>query len=58
LSSAQLVRIVVDLSHIDQKRRGILDMRETLQPLMRLLNRPDFRERYGLGDSGLKLLFY
>lgn len=58
LSSSRLMRIIVDSSHIDQKKRGILDMRETQQPLMRLLNRPEVKIRYGIGDGGIELLFY
>ncbi|PNS19615.1 hypothetical protein CAC42_7459 [Sphaceloma murrayae] len=58
LKSASLHRIVVDASYIDTKKRGILDMRETLVPLMNLLNRPEFRERYGAETGKLQLLFY
>ena len=60
LSSKHLKRIVIDASHVDQKRRGILDMRETHVPLIKLLSRSEFRKRYDSADEGqrLKLLFY
>ncbi|KAK3906601.1 U3-containing 90S pre-ribosomal complex subunit-domain containing protein [Staphylotrichum tortipilum] len=41
-----LKRIVVDASHIDQKKRGIADMRETMMPLAKLLCRKALKERY------------
>lgn len=58
LSSDKLDRIVVDLSHIDQKKRGIADMRDTQEPLMRLLTRKELKDRYGLENGGLELLFF
>lgn len=58
LSSDKLDRIVVDLSHIDLKKRGIADMRETQEPLMRLLTRKELKDRYGLENGGLELLFF
>ena len=58
LSTKSLERIVVDFSHIDQKKRGILDMKETQQPLMQLLNRTELKSRYGRANNGIDLLFY
>ena len=58
LSSAFLERVVVDCSHIDQKKRGIFDMRETQQPLMVLLNQPELKSRYGNGSGKIRLLLY
>ena len=58
LSAAKLERIVVDVSHIDQKKRGILDMKDLQPALMALLNRPDLKERYGAEKDGVELLFY
>jgi protein CMS1 len=46
LSLANLKRIVVDASHIDQKKRGIVDMRETMMPLAKLLCMQVLKERY------------
>ncbi|CAD6592940.1 MAG: hypothetical protein ASARMPRED_006854 [Alectoria sarmentosa] len=51
LSSSSLERVVVDCSHIDQKKRGIFDMRETQEPLMELLNRSELKSRYGNGSG-------
>ncbi len=53
-----LKRIVVDCSYIDQKKRGILDMRETQEPLMQLLNRSELKMCYGDAENGVQLVFY
>lgn len=58
LSAVALQRIVVDVSHIDQKKRGILDLKDLQPALMDLLNRPDLKERYGVEKGGIELLFY
>ncbi|KAL2180874.1 U3-containing 90S pre-ribosomal complex subunit-domain containing protein [Thermothelomyces heterothallicus CBS 202.75] len=60
LSIKDLKRIVVDASHIDQKKRGIADMRETMLPLAKLLCRKDLKERYEDDDTSkhVDLLFY
>ena len=58
LSTSSLKRLVVDCSYVDQKKRGIFDMRETQQPLMRLLNRPDLKSRYGCEHTDIQLLMY
>ena len=55
LSASHLERIVVDASHIDQKKRGIMDMKETQVPLVQLLSRKDVKE----GARGkVELLFF
>lgn len=54
----RLERIVVDASHIDQKKRGILDMKETQIPLVVWLGQQEFRERYAAKSGGIQLLFY
>ena len=58
LSPDKLERIIVDCSHIDQKKRGIFDMKETQQPLMALLNREKLKSRYGEEKDGIDLLLY
>lgn len=59
MSSKHLERIIVDASHIDQKKRGILDMKETQVPLVQLLTRADLKERFGSeGQDKIELLFY
>lgn len=58
LSLEKLERIVVDGSHIDQKKRGIIDMKETQIPLMQLLNRKGLKDRYGTTSGGVDLIFY
>ncbi|KAH8155985.1 hypothetical protein CIB48_g12263 [Xylaria polymorpha] len=54
----KLERLVVDASHIDQKKRGIMDMKETMIPLVRWLSRTEFKERYADPERSLQLLFY
>jgi protein CMS1 len=42
LSTANLKRVVVDVSYIDQKKRGILDMKDLHEALIKLLLRAEF----------------
>lgn len=58
LSIEYLKRIVVDASHIDQKKRGIMDMKDTMMPLARWLTRAEFKERYAAEEKPLDLLFF
>ncbi|KAL3420195.1 hypothetical protein PVAG01_08694 [Phlyctema vagabunda] len=58
LAVDRLERIVVDASHIDQKKRGILEMKETQVPLTIWLGQKEFRDRYGPAPKGIELLFY
>lgn len=58
LSSSNLERVIIDASHIDQKKRGILDIREIQVPLVELLTRKELMERYGSGENQVELLFY
>lgn len=51
-------RIVIDASHIDVKKRGILDMKETHVPLVELLTRTELKERFGTGEGKIELLFF
>lgn len=53
-----LERILVDASHIDLKKRGILDMNETEPALIKLLSRKELKARYGLKDKKIELLFF
>lgn len=55
LSTTNLKRVVVDVSYIDQKKRGILDMKELHEPLIRLLLRKEF---VGDGDKGDALFMF
>ncbi|PBP22995.1 hypothetical protein BUE80_DR006162 [Diplocarpon rosae] len=54
----RLERIVVDASHIDVKKRGILEMKETQVPLTVWLGQKEFVEKYGSKTDGIQLLFY
>jgi protein CMS1 len=58
LSAKHLKRIIVDASYIDQKKRGILDMKETEIPLVKLLMREDLKARYNDEGVSTRLLFY
>lgn len=58
LKTEKLERIVIDGSHIDQKKRGIFDMKEVYAPLLKLLTREEFKGRYGSKDKDLKILVY
>ncbi|KAA8636271.1 hypothetical protein SMACR_09079 [Sordaria macrospora] len=58
LSLDSLKRIVVDASHIDQKKRGVVDMRETMMPLIKLLTRKELQDRYTAEEKHVDLIFY
>ncbi|KAJ5594466.1 Protein CMS1 [Penicillium hispanicum] len=58
LKVTELQRIVIDGSHVDQKQRGIFDMKDTHLPLLRLLVRPELRERYGTGKNQVQILMF
>ena len=57
LSTANLKRVVIDVSYIDQKKRGILDMKELHEALMKLLLRKELVGEDKQGGNGL-ILFY
>jgi hypothetical protein len=42
LSTANLKQVVIDVSYIDQKKRGILDMKELHESLIKFLLRKNF----------------
>ena len=58
LESSSVERVIVDCSHVDSKLRGILDIGEVQRPLMQLLNRSEFKGRYGIGDGKVELFFF
>ena len=58
LFTDKLERIIVDCSHVDQKKRGILDMRETLRPLLKLLTKIALREGSLSSVQKLDILFF
>ncbi|KAL4786471.1 U3-containing 90S pre-ribosomal complex subunit-domain containing protein [Aspergillus varians] len=53
-----LKRIVLDGSHVDQKQRGIFDMKDTHLPLLQLLTRPELRERYGAKEKKIEIIVF
>jgi protein CMS1 len=57
LSTANLKQVVVDVSYIDKKKRGILDMKELHESLIKLLLRKEFVEEGKEGGDSL-FLFY
>ncbi|KAJ5288552.1 Protein CMS1 [Penicillium angulare] len=54
----ELQRVVIDGSHIDQKQRGIFDMKDTHFPLLKLLTQPRLRERSDSKDKKLQILVF
>ncbi|KAL8954006.1 MAG: hypothetical protein Q9222_000167 [Ikaeria aurantiellina] len=61
LTIGSLDRIVIDRSYLDQKKRSILDMRETQEPLQQILARPELKARYlttNTTSRPAKLIFY
>lgn len=58
LSSANLESIIVDVSHIDQKKRGILDMKDLYTALVDLLIRDEFKISPSVWNNRIKVLFY
>ena len=49
---------MVDASHIDQKKRGVMDMKDTMIPLAKWLSRAEFKDRYTAEEDQVELLFY
>ncbi|OJD16897.1 hypothetical protein AJ78_02995 [Emergomyces pasteurianus Ep9510] len=58
LSLTHLKRIVIDGSYVDQKNRGIFDMKDLHLPLLQFLNRTDLRDRYTSGDNRVQILVF
>ncbi|OJK00699.1 hypothetical protein ASPACDRAFT_117064 [Aspergillus aculeatus ATCC 16872] len=58
LKLGELERIVIDGSYVDQKQRGIFDMKETHLPLLQLLTRPEFKDRYSAKVKGIKIMVF
>jgi protein CMS1 len=54
---AKVELVIVDASHVNVKKRGILDMPETQIPLIKLLAKEEFKSRYG-DEGGLKIAVY
>ncbi|OTA27806.1 hypothetical protein BTJ68_10404 [Hortaea werneckii EXF-2000] len=53
-----LERIVLDASHIDAKKRGVLDMQDTQPQVVKLLSRQELKERYGVEEGKVELLLF
>ncbi|PGH09518.1 protein CMS1 [Blastomyces parvus] len=58
LSLTHLKRIVIDGSYVDQKKRGIFDMKDLHLPLLQFLNRADLRDRYSSSDNRVEILVF
>lgn len=52
------MQVVVDASHVDQKKRGVMDSKDTMMPLARFLAKEQFKERYVDKKNALALFFY
>jgi len=57
LSTANLKQVVIDVSYIDQKKRGIFDMKELHESLIKFLLRKNFVGEGKVRGDGL-FLFY
>lgn len=53
-----LQRIVLDGSYIDQKKRGLFDMKDLHLPLLKFLNRTDLRNRYPSKEDRVQILVF
>jgi protein CMS1 len=58
LATDRLERIVIDCSYIDQKKKGILETKETQIALIQLLGEKQLRERYNSDPGSIDLLFF
>lgn len=58
LKLGELERIIIDGSYIDQKQRGIFDMKETHFPLLQLLTRPELRACYERQEKPTQILVF
>ena len=58
LKTGNLSRIVIDGSHVDQKKRTIFDMKDLFDPLLDILRRPELFERYGTDTSKIEIIVY
>ncbi|PGG97319.1 hypothetical protein AJ79_09250 [Helicocarpus griseus UAMH5409] len=58
LKLTHLRRIVIDGSYVDQKKRGIFDMKDLHFPLLQFLNRADLRDRYSSGNNRIQILVF
>ena len=58
LKTGHLARIVIDGSYIDQKKRTIFDMKDLFQPVLELLRRPEFIDRYNDSKDHLEIIVY
>jgi protein CMS1 len=58
LSAETLRWIVVDASHIDQKKRGIIEQKDGHNPLVRLLSMDVLKRGYDRPAEAIQLIFY
>ncbi|WEW57519.1 Protein cms1 [Emydomyces testavorans] len=58
LNLDSLKQIVIDGSYIDQKKRGIFDMKDLHFPLLKFLNRADLRDRYKSKNDKVNIVVF
>ncbi|KAL2890986.1 Protein cms1 [Ceratocystis lukuohia] len=58
LKLEKLERVVVDASYIDQKKRGVMDMKDTMMPLAKFLTCKELQDRYLDNERPVGLIFY
>ena len=58
MKTENLKRIVIDASHLDQKRRSVFDMKELLDPLIKLLSKLHNSERLGSHENQTRVIVF
>lgn len=58
MKTENLKLIVVDGSHLDQKSRSVFDMRELLDPLIKLLSRKSIKDRLDAQDNRTRVVVF
>jgi protein CMS1 len=58
MKTKKLKRIVIDGSHLDQKKRSIFDMKELLDPLIKLFSVRPIKDRLDGDEKRIKVLVF
>jgi protein CMS1 len=58
MKTQALRRVVIDGSHLDQKKRSIFDMKELLGPLVKLLSTPALQKRLEAVEGAAVVLVF
>ena len=58
LKTSGLKRILIDGSHVDQKKRSIFDMKELSEPLIKLLSSRPVKDKFDAEESQTRVLVF